>query len=101
VRAARPDLGIEVEVGDSAEIAEAISAGVPRLLLDNMDVEQLQDAVAQVAGRASLEASGGVSLETLRAVAGTGVQFVSMGALTHSAPALDLSMTIQPLSGPQ
>lgn len=100
-RLAHPNLLLEVEVRDSEEIAEAISAGAERLLLDNMDVEQLRNAVAQVAGRASLEASGGVSLETLRAVAGTGVQFVSIGALTHSAPALDLSMTIQPLSGPQ
>ncbi len=100
-RLVHPNLLLEVEVRDSAEIAEAISAGAERLLLDNMDVEQLRNAVAQVAGRASLEASGGVSLETLRAVAGTGVQFVSIGALTHSAPALDLSMTLQPLSGPQ
>jgi nicotinate-nucleotide pyrophosphorylase (carboxylating) len=100
-RLLHPNLLLEVEVRDSEEIAEAISAGAERLLLDNMDVEQLRNAVAQVAGRASLEASGGVSLETLRAVAGTGVQFVSIGALTHSAPALDLSMTLQPLSGPQ
>jgi nicotinate-nucleotide pyrophosphorylase (carboxylating) len=96
-RDAHPDLPLEVEVRDPGEIAEAISAGAPRLLLDNMDLDELRAAVAQVAGRAELEASGGVSLETLRAVAGTGVQFVSMGALTHSAPALDLSMILQPL----
>jgi nicotinate-nucleotide pyrophosphorylase (carboxylating) len=57
--------------------------------------------VAQVGGRASLEASGGVTLETLRAVAATGVQFISMGALTHSAPALDLSLILQPLEAPR
>jgi nicotinate-nucleotide pyrophosphorylase (carboxylating) len=65
------------------------------LLLDNMSVEQLRAAVAQVAGRAALEASGGVTLETLRSIGSTGVDFVSMGALTHSAPALDLSLTLQ------
>ncbi|HTW41675.1 MAG TPA: carboxylating nicotinate-nucleotide diphosphorylase [Solirubrobacteraceae bacterium] len=86
---------LEVEVRDSEEIAQALAAGAPRLLLDNMDTEQLRAAVAQVAGRAELEASGGVSLQTLRAVAGTGVNWVSMGALTHSAPALDLSLMME------
>ena len=101
VRAARaraPALLLEIEVRDPEEIAEALDAGADRLLLDNMSIEQLRAAVRQVGGRASLEASGGVTLETLRAVAGTGVQFVSVGALTHSAPALDLSMILQPLS---
>ncbi|MGH2854614.1 MAG: carboxylating nicotinate-nucleotide diphosphorylase, partial [Solirubrobacteraceae bacterium] len=74
-----------------------LAAGATRLLLDNMSVEQLRAAVARVAGRAQLEASGGVSLETLRAVAQTGVEWVSMGALTHSAPALDLSLTLETL----
>jgi len=86
---------LEVEVRDSEEIAQALAAGAPRLLLDNMDTGQLRAAVAQVAGRAELEASGGVSLQTLRAVAGTGVNWVSMGALTHSAPALDLSLMME------
>jgi nicotinate-nucleotide pyrophosphorylase (carboxylating) len=93
-----PGLLLEVEVRDPAEIAEALAAGAPRLLLDNMSVEQLRAAVAQVAGRAQLEASGGVTLETLRAAGATGVDFVSMGALTHSAPALDLSMTLELLA---
>ncbi len=100
VRAARahaPGLPLEVEVRDAAEIDEALAAGAPRLLLDNMDIEALRAAVTQVAGRAELEASGGVTLETLRAVGGTGVDFVSMGALTHSAPALDLSLTVEAL----
>jgi nicotinate-nucleotide pyrophosphorylase (carboxylating) len=83
---------LEVEVRDEHEIAQALAAGAPRLLLDNMDETQLRAAVA---GRAELEASGGVSLTTLRAVASTGVNWVSMGALTHSAPALDLSLIME------
>jgi nicotinate-nucleotide pyrophosphorylase (carboxylating) len=96
-RAAAPQLAqtLEVEVCDTREIDEALAAGAPRLLLDNMDAEQLRAAVAHVAGRAKLEASGGVTLQTLRAVAETGVDWVSMGALTHSAPALDLSMLLE------
>jgi nicotinate-nucleotide pyrophosphorylase (carboxylating) len=98
VRRARehaPELPLEVECRSLAEVDEALAAGAPRLLLDNMSPAQLRDAVAHVAGRAELEASGGVTLETLREVAGTGVDFVSMGALTHSAPALDLSLLLQ------
>jgi nicotinate-nucleotide pyrophosphorylase (carboxylating) len=86
---------LEVEVRNPDEIEQALAAGAPRLLLDNMDEGELRAAVAQVAGRARLEASGGVSLQTLRAVAGTGVDWVSMGALTHSAPALDLSLIME------
>jgi nicotinate-nucleotide pyrophosphorylase (carboxylating) len=100
VRRAReraPELPLEVECRTPAEIDEALEAGATSLLLDNMSPEQLRAAVAQVAGRATLEASGGVTLETLRAVAGSGVDFVSMGAITHSAPALDLSLLLQPL----
>lgn len=95
--AAAPELAgtLEVEVCDSKEIDEALRAGAPRLLLDNMDLQQLREAVAQVAGRAKLEASGGVTLQTLRAIAETGVDWVSMGALTHSAPALDLSLILE------
>lgn len=98
-RAAAPALAarLEVEVRDPGEIDEALAAGAPRLLLDNMDAGQLRAAVAQVAGRAELEASGGVDLTTLRTVAETGVEWVSMGALTHSAPALDLSLTLEAL----
>jgi len=97
VRAQTPGLQVEVEVRDAHEIAQALDAGADRLLLDNMGIDELRAAVALVDGRASLEASGGVSLETLRAVAATGVQFISMGALTHSAPALDLSLMLAPL----
>ena len=96
-RAADPALSdrLQIEVRDAQEIEQALAAGARRLLLDNMDDAQLRAAVAQVAGRAELEASGGVTLQTLRARASTGVEWVSMGALTHSAPALDLSMTLE------
>ncbi len=100
VRRAReraPGLPLEVECRTLAEIDEALEAGAPRLLLDNMTPAELRDAVAHVAGRAELEASGGVSLQTVRAIAESGVDFVSMGAITHSAPALDLSLILKPL----
>jgi nicotinate-nucleotide pyrophosphorylase (carboxylating) len=98
-REAAPELEgtLEVEVRNPREIDEALQVGAPRLLLDNMDDTQLRAAVAQVGGRAELEASGGVTLETLRATAETGVEWVSMGALTHSAPALDLSLLLEVL----
>jgi nicotinate-nucleotide pyrophosphorylase (carboxylating) len=86
---------LEVEVRDADEIEQALAAGARRLLLDNMDAAGLRAAVGQVAGRAELEASGGVTLQTLREVALTGVEWISMGALTHSAPALDLSLLLE------
>ncbi|HLM85100.1 MAG TPA: carboxylating nicotinate-nucleotide diphosphorylase [Solirubrobacteraceae bacterium] len=88
---------LEVEVRDADEIEQALAAGAPRLLLDNMDESQLRAAVAQVAGRAELEASGGVTLATLGALARTGIQWISIGALTHSAPAHDLSLIMEAL----
>jgi nicotinate-nucleotide pyrophosphorylase (carboxylating) len=97
-RAARPDLGLAIEVRDADEIDAALAAGAPRLLLDNMTPEQVRDAVAQVAGRAELEASGGVPPDTIIVYATIkGLDYVSMGALTHSAPALDLSLALEPL----
>jgi nicotinate-nucleotide pyrophosphorylase (carboxylating) len=92
---AHPGVPLEVECRDEGEIDAALEAGATRLLLDNMNLGELRSAVARVAGRATLEASGGVSLETVRDVAATGVQFVSVGALTHSAPALDLSLKLE------
>ena len=89
-----PEASMEVEVQCIPELEEALAAGAPRILLDNMDVSALRKAVAVTAGRASLEASGGVTLETVRAVAETGVDFISIGALTHSAPAVDLSLEV-------
>jgi nicotinate-nucleotide pyrophosphorylase (carboxylating) len=100
VRRAReqaPDLPLEVECRDLAEVDEALEARASWLLLDNMSPVELRRAVEHVGGRAELEASGGVTLQTLREVASTGVDFVSVGALTHSAPALDLSLLLTSL----
>jgi nicotinate-nucleotide pyrophosphorylase (carboxylating) len=100
-RSAHPGLSVEVECRNLDEVAYALGTGADRLLLDNMDTETLRRAVAlrdneaEGAGRPTLEASGGVSLETVRAVAETGVDFISVGALTHSAPTLDFSMLIE------
>ncbi len=96
-RAQGPDVPLEVECRSLEEVDEALAAGAPQILLDNMSLDQLRAAVARVAGRASLEASGGVTLDTVRDIAATGVDFVSVGALTHSAPALDLSLILEPL----
>jgi nicotinate-nucleotide pyrophosphorylase (carboxylating) len=97
-RAARPDLPLEVEVRNPAEIDEALEAGAPRLLLDNMTPDEIRAAVRQVAGRAELEASGGVDERTVLVYATIeGLHYVSMGALTHSAPGLDLSLALEPL----
>ena len=95
-REARPDLPLAVEVRNPAEIDEALAAGAPRLLLDNMSPDEIRAAVAQVAGRAELEASGGIDPETVLVYATiSGLHYVSMGALTHSAPALDLSLILE------
>ena len=96
-RAAAPSLPLEVECRDLEEVDEALAAQAPRILLDNMNLEQLRAAVARVGGRAELEASGGVTLPGLRAIAETGVDFISVGALTHSAPTLDLSLILRPI----
>lgn len=83
---------VEVEAATLGEVADAITAGADMILLDNMDIRTLERAVQLIAGRARTEASGGVNLETVRAIAGTGVDLISVGRLTHSAPALDVSM---------
>ncbi|MDX6624248.1 MAG: hypothetical protein QOE75_2180 [Solirubrobacterales bacterium] len=99
-RAAHPELPVEVEVRDLDEAAYALGTGADRLLLDNMDPETIRAAVAlrdqHTAGgdAPTLEASGGVTLETVRAVAETGVDFISIGALTHSPPNLDFSLLL-------
>ena len=95
--AAFPDLPLEVECATLEEVDEALAAGATRILLDNMGPPELRAAVAHVAGRARLEASGGIGLDTLRAHAETGVDWISIGALTHSAPALDLSLLVEAL----
>jgi nicotinate-nucleotide pyrophosphorylase (carboxylating) len=99
VRAARErfaDIPVEVECQTADEVREALAAGAPRILLDNMTPDEMRAIVTEVAGRAELEASGGIDLNTVRAAAETGVDFISVGALTHSAPALDLSLILEP-----
>ena len=91
------EVTVEVECATLAEVEDALAAGVPRILLDNMAPDDLRRAVELAAGRAELEASGGITLDTVRAVAETGVDFISVGALTHSAPALDVSLLLDPL----
>jgi nicotinate-nucleotide pyrophosphorylase (carboxylating) len=85
---------VEVEVETVEQAAEAAAAGADMILLDNMAPEQLRAAVAAIAGRARSEASGGITLETVRAAAEAGVDFISVGALTHSARALDIGLDI-------
>ncbi len=93
-RARSTGLAVEVECDTLAQVGEALVAGADRILLDNMTTAELRDAVALTNGRAELEASGGVTLDAVRAIAETGVDFVSVGALTHSARALDVSLEV-------
>lgn len=86
---------IEVEVEDLADLRAALAAGVDTILLDNLSPPEIADAVRIVRGRARLEASGGITLETVRAIAETGVDLISVGALTHSVRALDLALEIE------
>ena len=92
-------LKVQVEVGDLAELEEALASGADFILLDNMDEETLGQAVRRVKGKVPLEASGGMTMDNLAKVAATGVDYVSMGQLTHSAKALDFSLRIHPLAG--
>jgi nicotinate-nucleotide pyrophosphorylase (carboxylating) len=92
-------LSIEVECETMAEVDEAVAARADVILLDNMRPADLREAVRRIAGRALVEASGGITLETVGEVAEAGVDLISVGALTHSAPAVDLSMELGPLSG--
>lgn len=92
-----PGVMVEVECETIAQVDEAFEAGASRILLDNMTTAELSFAVAHVAGRVELEASGGFTLDGLREVAETGINFISIGALTHSAPALDLSLLLEPI----
>ena len=91
-KAANTGLQIQVEVDRVAQIEPALAAGADRLLLDNMPPPALREAVALVAGRVPLEASGGVRLDTIRAIAETGVDFISLGRITQSAPAVDIGL---------
>jgi nicotinate-nucleotide pyrophosphorylase (carboxylating) len=96
VRAAYPDLPVQVEVTTLDQLRELLAAGAPEILLDNMSTAQMAEAVRLTAGRARLEASGGLSLERAREVAATGVDLVAVGALTHSAPVLDIALDLRP-----
>ncbi len=96
-RAAWPALPLEIECRTLAEVAAAVDARPDLILLDNMDLDELRAAVALVARRIPLEASGGIGPDDLPAVAATGVDFVAMGCLTHSAPAADIHLKLEPL----
>ena len=87
-------LPVEVEVGTVAEASEALEAGADVIMLDNMNLEDMCTAVQSIHGRALVEASGGITLDNVRAVAETGVDFISVGALTHSTKALDISLEL-------
>ncbi len=89
---------VEIEVTNLDEIDEALQLDPDALLLDNMDISALQAAVREVAGRVTTEASGGVKLDSVRAIAETGVDLISVGALTHSAPVLDIGLDFDPLA---
>ena len=86
---------IEVETENLAQVKEALAAGADIIMLDNMDLQTMRDAVGLIAGKAIVEASGGVNLKTIRDIAGTGVDIISVGALTHSARAMDISMLLE------
>ena len=89
-------LPVEVETQTLADVEEAIAAGAKRILLDNMTVAQMRKAVALVRGSAKLEASGGINLRNVRRIAGTGVDYISVGTITHSAPAADIALDFLP-----
>jgi nicotinate-nucleotide pyrophosphorylase (carboxylating) len=93
-RRRHPDLSVEVEADDLDGVRAALHAGADWILLDNMEPDAMRAAVALAAGRARLEASGRMDLERARAAAETGVDAISVGALTHSAPALDLGLDV-------
>jgi nicotinate-nucleotide pyrophosphorylase (carboxylating) len=95
VRAEFPQLAVEVETDSLDDVVDAVGAGADLVLLDNMSVDEMQRAVALVAGRAELEASGGLTLDGARAVAETGVDYLAVGALTHSAPILDIACDLR------
>ena len=94
IRSQFPDLLIEVEIDRIDQLEEAITSGVAEVLLDNMTPEQCAQAVAINGGRVKLEASGGITLETVRSYAEAGVDFIAVGAITHSAPILDIGLDI-------
>ena len=100
VRSRFPDVPVQVEVTTLDQLRELLDAGCDQILLDNMSTEEMVEAVVVTAGRARLEASGGLDLRRAREVAETGVDFLAVGALTHSAPVLDVAMDLRPAGRP-
>lgn len=100
VRERYPDLPVQVEVTTLDQLRELLEVGADQILLDNMSTEQMAEAVTTTAGRAKLEASGGLTLDRAREVAATGVDYIAVGALTHSAPVLDVAMDLRPVTEP-
>ncbi|HET6545290.1 MAG TPA: carboxylating nicotinate-nucleotide diphosphorylase, partial [Rhodanobacteraceae bacterium] len=98
-RALHPSVLIETEVENFAELREALAAGADRILLDEFDLDELVQAVKETAGRVPLEVSGGVALERVRAIAETGIDYISIGALTKHLHAIDLSMRVELIAG--
>lgn len=96
-RAKNPGVTLEVEADTLSQVDEAVAAGADIILVDNMSIADIRDSVRRVAGRAKIEISGGVTLDRMPELATTGADFVSAGALTHSAPAVDISFDIEPL----
>jgi nicotinate-nucleotide pyrophosphorylase (carboxylating) len=96
MKAANQEMPIEVEAQSLDQVDEAVQSGAEIILLDNLTTDQIKDAVARIAGRAKIEISGGVTLERIPELARTGADYVSIGALTHSAPAADLSFELEP-----
>jgi nicotinate-nucleotide pyrophosphorylase (carboxylating) len=96
MKAADPEMPIEVEAQSLAQVDEAIAAGADIILFDNLPLDVIREAAARVAGRAKIELSGGVTLQRIPELAKTGATYVSVGALTHSAPAADLSFELEP-----
>ena len=97
-REASPELKIEVEADTVDQAQRAAVAGADIILLDNMNCDELREAIRRIDGRARIEASGGVTLETVREIAETGVDFISVGALTHSAPSVDIALDFDPVA---
>jgi len=95
VREAGIELPIEVEIDSLGQLEEALSMHVDRIMLDNMDTKAMREAVLRVAGRVELEASGGVTLPRVAEIAATGVDYISVGAITHSVRALDISLDLK------
>lgn len=97
VRGSRPDVAVEIEAQSLAQVDEALQAGADVILADNLSLDDLRETVRRARGHAKVEISGGVTLEGMPGLAATGADYVSVGALTHSAPAADISFEIEPL----